>query len=109
MRCPPDIADVLIEIIQFGILRIRAFANDSRRCVNEADHIHNLPPLLVDFAPQLLTFYWEVERVLLIQKLDETNCRMFEPLWDQLQLLMRQHGVPFVSERNSVKKSPNDS
>ena len=96
MLCPAPIADILIEIIARGILRIRAFGGmgDARRCVYESDHIHNLPALLHDYSPQLLEFYWQTERPLLIKQVSEDECRAFSPLWDRLGKAMVQAGVP---------------
>ena len=92
MNCPPDVADVLIEILRMGILQTRVWAGqkDFRRCVQEADHIHNLPGLLNNYAPQLLEFYWNVERPLLIQQLSEQGCQAFHPEWERLQTLVER-------------------
>jgi hypothetical protein len=64
MKCPETIAEVVLEIITIGLLRVRhhAAAGDSHRCLIEADHIHNLPNLLANYSPELLRFYWTVER-----------------------------------------------
>src|SRR4051794_28631408 len=94
MRCPPDVADVLVEIIRLGILQIRAFSKDARRCMNEADHIHNLPGLLNNYAPQLLDFYWNVERPLLIQQVSREACVGFEPAWQRLESLVQRECQP---------------
>jgi hypothetical protein len=82
MQCPPEVAEILGEILTAGLLRIRA-SDDIARCKLEADHLHNLPRLLADYKPELLDCYWTVERVSFIKqcKLEETG---FEPLWDAL-------------------------
>src|SRR5687768_106289 len=92
MNCPPDVADALIEILRMGILQTRVWADqkDYRRCVQEADHIHNLPGLLNNYNPQLLAFYWNVERPLLIQQISDQQCRAFHPAWDKLRGLVER-------------------
>src|SRR5688500_15494774 len=97
MICPPDVADVLIEILKWGILQTRAWAcqKDYRRCVQESDHIHNLPGLLNNYHPDLLAFYWNVERPLLIQQISFEQCKAFHDAWEQLQgLVERECGKP---------------
>src|SRR5665213_4331608 len=64
MRCPDEIAPTIIELISRGILRTRAagWSGDAELCAIEADHLHNLPALLLNFSPGLLGFYWNVSR-----------------------------------------------
>ncbi len=84
MNSPQSIASILLEILARGILGIRASAGDPGRCVIEADHIHNLPNLIRDYSPQLLLFYWEVERASFISQTPEDLRAGFEPLWRDL-------------------------
>ena len=92
MNCPTDVADVLLEILTRGILQTRVFAGqkDFRRCVQEADHIHNLPALLRDYQPELLLFYWDVERPILIQQVTEQGCAAFHSAWERLSKLVER-------------------
>jgi hypothetical protein len=83
MRCPPEIAEIVCEILRTGLLRIRFLANASRSVV-EADHLHNLPGLLADYKPELLDYYWEVERPRFIEHSTPEDVRSFEPLWNAL-------------------------
>lgn len=87
MSCPPDLADVLAQIIQTGFLRIRAlgWSGDAKRCAIEADHLHNLPVLLANYCDDLLRFYWQVERTSFLSQLGENAAPEFEPLWKQLE------------------------
>jgi hypothetical protein len=87
MHCPPEIANVIAEILRLGVLRIRTYGSlgDSRRCVHEADHIHNLPDLLVDYRPAMLAFYWQTERPLFIRQVPDGECAAFEPSWARLK------------------------
>jgi hypothetical protein len=86
MSCPPDIAEVVVKILTAGILRIRAqgWSGDGQRCAVEADHLHNLPHLLSTYSPDLLRYYWEVERPSFIQHSSKADLALFEPLWQDL-------------------------
>jgi hypothetical protein len=84
IRCPVAIAEIIGRILTTGLLRIR----NSDGTVNsnlEADHLHNLPRLLVDFKPELHDYYWNVERVCYIERRGpEEHGDPFEPLWNEL-------------------------
>jgi hypothetical protein len=86
MNCPPEIAEILVSILRMGILQIRAagWSGDSRRCAIEADHIHNLTSLLDHYSPELLKYYWEVERPSFISQVAEADLAGFESLWNRL-------------------------
>jgi hypothetical protein len=86
MRCPPEIMDIILEILNNGILRVRSagWSGDSDRCAIEADHVHNLPCLLADYSPDLLRFYWESARVSFIDQSAPSAIAPFEPLWSRL-------------------------
>lgn len=83
MQCPPAIAEIVCDILYTGLLQIRALA-DTNRCRSEADHLHNLPGLLANFKPELLDYYWQVERVCYIQRSTAEESRPFEPMWQVL-------------------------
>lgn len=85
MNCPPEIAAILLEILRWGILRIRNSADDGDRSVIEADHLHNLPDLLRDFSRPKLDYYWKVERESFIAQAPKDSLAVFEPLWNELQ------------------------
>jgi hypothetical protein len=86
MTCPDDIADILLEILKIGILRIRmeGWNKNPARCAIEADHLHNLPNLLAHFSEDLLRFYWEVERPSYIDQNSPESITQFSTLWDRL-------------------------
>src|SRR5437867_2363694 len=90
MQCPPEIAEIVCEILRTGLLRIRALG-DARRCALEADHLHNLPGLLADYKPGLLDTYWRVERLAFIERSMPEDVQAFEPLW---QVLAKQVTSP---------------
>ncbi|HUE73318.1 MAG TPA: hypothetical protein VMP01_20740 [Pirellulaceae bacterium] len=86
MRCPDPIGEILTEILQLAMLRIRCHGQEgeSRKCVYESDHVHNLPALLSDYRPELLASYWNVERPLLIKQMGEHEASAFQELWGRL-------------------------
>ncbi len=97
MNCPTPIADLLLEILSRAILRIRACSGDPNRCMVEADHIHNLPNMIRGYSPELLSFYWEVERASFVSQTPEDQLVGFEPLWREL----RPH-VEIAAETTSI-------
>jgi hypothetical protein len=86
MSCPDEIAEILLEILRTGILRIRAMSweENHARCAIEADHLHNLPQLVAHFSHDLLKYYWEVERVSFIEQISQDDLAIFSPMWDRL-------------------------
>ncbi len=85
MQCPQEIAEVLGQILHWGLLRIRTYSNPRRSQV-EADHLHNLPALLTKYSPDLLDYYWTVERPSYIAR--TMDSQHYEPLWERLAILM---------------------
>jgi hypothetical protein len=83
MQCPPEIAEIVGKILQTGLLRIRSL-DDLDRCQLEADHLHNLPTLLTDYKPELLDYYWTVERVCFVERSMPTEIQHYESLWKSL-------------------------
>ncbi len=92
MTCPPEIAAVLLDILGHGLLSCRAagWGGDASRCADEADHLHNVPALLANYSPELLRYYWDVERPSFAARCDADALAWWEPLWDRLR--------PFVEE-----------
>jgi hypothetical protein len=97
MTCPPDVARVVLQILQVAILRIRAggWGGDGSRCAMEAGHVHNLPALLIDYSDELLRFYWEVERTSFMKRCLPADLAGYEPLWAEL--------AEIVSARSSAR------
>lgn len=87
MNCPSELARIILSIVQIAVLRIRAagWNNDPERCGIEADHIHNLPNLLSNYRPDLLAYYWDVERVAFVERSRSANLEAFDPLWKRLE------------------------
>jgi hypothetical protein len=100
MSCPHEIAEIILEILSLGLLEVRylAWTEDATRCGAEADHIHNLPALLLRYSPELLVHYWEVERVSYMSLVSADRLAVWEPLWRRLQT-----HVETLAPSNSVK------
>ncbi|HYV38875.1 MAG TPA: hypothetical protein VE988_24540 [Gemmataceae bacterium] len=90
MTCPPAIAGVLVQILNIGLLRIRAagWENQAEACAREADHLHNLPSLLTDFSEDRLLYYWEAERTSFIEQSANARIGQFADLWSELEKLL---------------------
>jgi hypothetical protein len=87
MKCPPEVAEILLDILKWGILRIRqlSWSGNPDRWAVEADHIHNLPDLLGNYSAESLRFYWEVSRPTFIDQSSPAELARFETLWKHLQ------------------------
>lgn len=86
MKCPNELAEAILEIMRLGILNARALAwkGDAAGSAVHTDHIHNLPELLADFRPELLSCYLNaaVPAFRLQARLDQIA--PFEPHWELL-------------------------
>ena len=85
MNCPDKVSVALLRILELGLLRIRAtaLAGDSEQCEVEADHLHNLPQLLISFKQDLLVYYLTVERPTFATR-SRKDTKNFESLWQEL-------------------------
>jgi len=85
MHCPAEIAELILPILQNGLLRVRALAwqGQAELCGVECDHIHNLPDLLADYTPEKLHYYWNVERPEYIRHVGG-HLDGWEQLWQRL-------------------------
>lgn len=81
-----------MEILRLGLLAIRAagFASRGDLCAIHADHLHNLPGLIEDFSAERLCYYWQVERVCFIEKLNASDYRLFDTPWSRLEGVVTQ-------------------
>lgn len=59
-----EVKTAIAHILSESLLRIRlqGALGDHKSCEIEADHVHNLPNLLMNFSDKLLGFYYNVER-----------------------------------------------
>jgi hypothetical protein len=91
------IPPILVQILTTGLRRIQTLGQNrnSERWANEAEHLHCLPALLVDFDPEVLDRYWNAERIAFMRKSSPEELTDFEPLWrdlaDVLQTCKEEH------------------
>ncbi len=87
--CPMDIADVILRILQTGIIEARSagWSNDAERSTMQANHIHNLPDLLRRYSPRKLRYYWNRERPSFIGQMGGQPI-VFEQIWAELEPLV---------------------
>ena len=86
MNCPPEVLGPILKIIEIGIIHIRSFGWDGNaaRCALEADHIHNLPGLLISYSPEVLKYYLDVEQPIFIKNTAGVSIGDFKPYWKAL-------------------------
>ena len=87
MPCPPEIAEVVLEIIQRGLVRVRllGWSGQSLLCAEEADHLHNLPSLVADYSDEKLSYYWNIERRRYVDRVPPEQSAWLADLWDRLR------------------------
>jgi hypothetical protein len=80
---PGDVRSAFLQILYQSFLYIRAGAHKQDLCFALSDHAHNIPSLIRAPKPELLQFYWEVERPPFLRKMRDLNERVgvFEPHW----------------------------
>lgn len=81
--CPELLRIAFHELLYHSLLCIRSSCADSKLVFVHADHVHNVPGLLSDFKPDLLKFYWEVERPCFLHNLPAgcTHPQIFDAIW----------------------------
>ena len=87
MSGPADTSEIHLEILETGLHTIRAsgWSGQVNRWVREVDHVHNLPRLLADDRPQVLLYYWDVDRAGYIEEAPPEGLAAWEPLWRRLE------------------------
>ena len=87
------IPPILAQIISTGLRRIQALGQNGNpeRCAIEAEHVQSLPPILVEleFDPEVLNRYWNVERVAFVEKSIAEETSDFQPLWANLAQVLQ--------------------
>jgi hypothetical protein len=94
MKCPTDVASLLLRIIGLALLNVRGFGftkGDANRCAIEADHVHNLPDLIENFSAGALRYYLDVSRAQYRRLIanEPGTSKLFESVWDQLDEYMK--------------------
>ena len=100
MICPPDLATILLDIVQLGVLQARAagWSGDAVGAAAAADHVHNLPGLLNNYTPCGLDYYWTTERSAFLAHCPAEWTQSFLPHWDRLQKHVERLNEP-VADR----------
>jgi hypothetical protein len=82
-----EIAEILLDILTTGLLRVRAlgWSGNAEQCAIEADHIHNVPDLLAHFSSEKLAYYWNIERTCYMTQTPTADLVVWEPMWRQLK------------------------
>jgi len=86
-KCPDEVRVALLQILETAILSIRFNANSgkSNYCFIEADHIHNIPGILVDFNIEKLEWYFNATKESYIesmQGLEGSEPLAYKNQWD---------------------------
>jgi hypothetical protein len=94
MDCPDEVAEAALKIIQSAILSIRfaAYNKNPDYCAIEADHVHNLPGLILNYRRENLAYYLNVEResyVERLKKIPDTSSEVYEGQWERLEEFLR--------------------
>ena len=81
--CPELLRLAFHELLYHTLLCIRNSSSDEELVFVYADHAHNIPALLSHFKPDLLKFYWEIERPSFLQCFPSGRGypHVFDPLW----------------------------
>jgi hypothetical protein len=90
MQIEEELKRVLLNLLRIGLLRIRAFGWDglAEHCALEADHLHNLPDIMIDTKIELLPYYYNTERPSFMRK--AKNPEQFEPDWKRLGEILEE-------------------
>jgi hypothetical protein len=85
-----EVTEVLLRILGKGVLRIRTlgWAGLADQCAIEADHLHNLPPLIIKPNLQEVIYYFNASRVDFIRRVPDAND--FESDWARLAALIQE-------------------
>lgn len=101
MTCPNEISNVLLAIVSRGLLYARAagWSGDSERAALEANHVHNLPNMLVEYTEKKMRYYWQSERPSYMQQVAQLvpktdfqvdTLNEYQPLWRKLGSLLNE-------------------
>ncbi len=74
-ECPEPLRRAFLSLLTWTLLHIRNEPGDTPLCLALADHMHNVPELLADFHPDLLRYYWEVERPCFLRAMEAIGRR----------------------------------
>jgi hypothetical protein len=85
--------EVYCDILYTGLKNIVHHPEDPKRCLAEADHLHNIPELLRNMhEDRLHRWYWEAMRTSFIQVSQPDWLVGFERLWAELEEANQREG-----------------
>jgi hypothetical protein len=85
-----ELKTALLNVLRKGILRIRALGFDglADQCAVEADHLHNLPALVLKPTLPEMSYYFDVTRIDFMNRARDT--REFDADWAQLKSILSE-------------------
>ncbi|MFH5803112.1 hypothetical protein [Alienimonas sp. DA493] len=95
--CPDPLREAFLELLRCTLILIRNGPDDAAWCQALADHLHNVPTLLIDFDPDLLRYYWEVERACFLDalgRIDRPPPAYFDEPWRVVERSYRRLPPP---------------
>ncbi len=92
MNCPRDIEILIGKVLQVGLGKIRGyvFNGQTKQAHAEADHLHNLPEIFIDYQPFMLPFYWDSMRPGYLREVDPHRSTGYEEFWVELEPLVER-------------------
>lgn len=88
---------IYCDILRIGLLNIRNSSNDPEHCFAEADHLHNLPELLLNLDHEgLHRYYWEAMRPSFIGQSKPEWIVMYHELWRELEEATHRECLPQI-------------
>jgi hypothetical protein len=97
LQCPGMLRFFLLELLHHTLLEIRNNSRNSQYCHVLADHAHNLPELIRCYKPELLFYYWEVERPCFLRQLERLE--MSPPTFFQRSWLVIENEYALAKAR----------
>ena len=87
-ECPEPLRLAFLDLLEWTLVTIRNNSTDSHFCLALSDHMHNVPALLANFHPDLLAYYWKVERLCFLRDLEAAGRQYpgyLDELWDVVE------------------------
>ena len=88
MKCPNEIQEHLLAILEMGVLNIRFLLDKKDYDLSriEANHIHNLPNLISHFSYERLAYYLNVESIQYMKEMGDFVCEDYKKVLGALGL-----------------------
>ena len=87
-----EVKEAIASILGTGLVRIRGICGIKPDFANaEADHLHNLPHLLVSFSIPLLRYYVDVERPDYLRTVGQDAGKPYTEEWKIIDDFLKEH------------------